>query len=41
MLLAGIAPTLKEVGPGQDMLSNLGPVGLLDDALGEKACVTA
>jgi hypothetical protein len=41
VLLSGITPALEEIGPGQDMLCNLSPMGLPEDALGEKACVTA
>ena len=41
VLLAGIAPAHEEVGTGQDVLRDLSPVGLPEDALGEKACVTA
>ena len=41
VLLAGITPAHEEIGPGQDMLGDLSPVGLPDDALGEKARVTA
>ena len=41
VLLARIAPALEEIRPGQNMLGNLGPVGLPDDALGKEACVTA
>ena len=41
VLLTGITPALKEIGPGQNMLGDLGPVGLPDDALGKEACVTA
>jgi hypothetical protein len=41
VLLTGIAPAHEEIGPGQDVLRDLGPVGLPEDALGKEACVTA
>ena len=41
VLLARIAPALEEIGPGQNMLGDLSPVRLPNDALGEEACVTA
>ncbi len=41
VLLTGIAPANEKVRPGQDMLRDLSPAVLLEDALGEEACVTA
>ncbi len=41
VLLAGIAPAHEKVGPGQDMLRDLGPMGIPNNALRKEACVTA
>ena len=41
VLVTGIAPAHEEIGPEQDVLGNLSPMGLPEDALREKACVTA
>ena len=41
LLLAALAPAPKEVGPRQDALGDLGPVGLPNNALGKEACMAA
>jgi len=41
VLLTGIAPAHEEIRPGQDVLCDLGPVGLPNNTLREETCVTA
>jgi hypothetical protein len=41
VLLTGIAPAHEKVRLGEDMLRDLSPVGLPNNALGKEACVAA
>jgi hypothetical protein len=41
VVFARIVSAHEEVGPGQDMLDDLGPMGLPEHALAKKAGVTA